>query len=238
MIHWYLSVKNTLRSIEQKAQDALPLCEEDGKDAAAALNDYISKDYEHLWDLWRQRFPDEHLGNLGRHIHFGMECDYNDIINHDLPELERRAEAHLLNSVGDEVPQEELGFEHLLHPVVTEHAYQLFRNGHLREAVLNSVTAVFDFIRERTGSRVDGDRLIGQVMSLSDPRLVLSEIETESGQSDQKGFMQIYKGAFQGIRNPKAHSLMHDLTENKAAQYLVFSSLLARRIEEATLVGA
>lgn len=238
MIHWYLSVKNALRSIEQKARDALPLYEQGGKDAAAAVNGYISQDYEQLWDLWRQRFPDEHLGNLGRHIHFGMDCDYNDIINHDLPELERRAEAHLLNSVGVQEPQEELGFEHLLHPIISEHAYQLFRNGHLREAVLNSVTAVFDFIRERTGSREDGDRMIGQVMSLKDPALILSELDTESGQNDQKGFMQIYKGAFQGIRNPKAHSLTHDLTEHKAAQYLVFASLLARRIEEASVVNA
>ena len=45
--------------------------------------------------------------------------------------------------------------------------------------------------------------------------------------------MQIYKGAFQGIRNPKAHSLEHDLTDEKAAQYLVVASLLAQRIEEA-----
>jgi hypothetical protein len=63
----------------------------------------------------------------------------------------------------------------------------------------------------------------------------MSDLDSESGQNDQKGFMQIYKGAFQGIRNPKAHSLAHDLTEEKAAQYLIFASLLARRIEEAKI---
>lgn len=130
----------------------MKLYEQDGKETAAAINGYMSSDYERLWDLWRQRFPEEHLGNLGRHIHFGMDCDYLDIINHDLPELEKRAEAHLLNSVGHRAPEQELGFEHLLHPIITEHAYQLFRNGHLREAVLNSITAIFDFIRQRTGS--------------------------------------------------------------------------------------
>ena len=36
--------------------------------------------------------------------------------------------------------------------------------------------------------------------------------------------------------NPKAHSLAHDLTQLTAAQYLVFASLLARRVEEAHLV--
>jgi uncharacterized protein (TIGR02391 family) len=238
MIHWFLSVKNTLRAIEQKARDALPLYEQGGKDASAAINGYMSADYEQLWDLWRQKFPDENLGNLGRHIHFGMDCDYKDIINHDLPELEKRAEAHLLNSVGEEKQETEFGFETLLHPIIVEHAYQLYRNGHLREAVLNSITAVYDFIRARTGLEEDGDRLIGQVFSPNNPQLILSELETESGQNDQKGFMQIYKGAYQGIRNPKAHSLTHDLTEVKAAQYLVFASLLARRVEEATVKNA
>lgn len=234
MVRWYLSVKNILRAIEQKAGDALPIYEQGGKEACAAINNYMSSDYERLWDLWRQQFPEERLGNLGRHIHFGENCDYRDIINHDLPEIDRRAEAHLLASVGEERPETYMGFEHLLHPIIVEHAYQLLRNGHLREAVLNSITAVFDFIRTRTGSEEDGDRLIGQVMSPNDPRLILSELGTDSGQNDQRGFMQIFKGAYQGIRNPKAHSLTHDLTEMKAAQYLVFASLLARRVEEAT----
>jgi hypothetical protein len=45
--------------------------------------------------------------------------------------------------------------------------------------------------------------------------------------------MQILVGAYLGIRNPKAHSLNHDLDPEKAAQYLIFASLLARRIYEA-----
>lgn len=48
--------------------------------------------------------------------------------------------------------------------------------------------------------------------------------------------MQVFKGVFQCIRNPKAYSLDHDLTEEKAAQYMVFASLLARRIDEAKVV--
>lgn len=127
----------------------------------------------------------------------------------------------------------DLGFEALLHPIIRESSLTLYKGGHLRDAVLNSVTAVFDLIREKSGIAEDGDRLIGQAFSINDPVLVLSELESESGQNDQKGFMQIYKGAYQGIRNPKAHTLIHDLDEMKAAQYLVFSSMLARRIDEA-----
>ena len=35
-----------------------------------------------------------------------------------------------------------------------------------------------------------------------------------------------------GVRNVKAHSLNHDLNEQKAAQYMVMLSLLARRVVE------
>ncbi len=127
-------------------------------------------------------------------------------------------------------------FRVLLHPIITEHALGQYDNGHLRDAVLNSIIAVFDLIRHKTGLKDDGDRLIGKAFSLDDPYLILSDIDTESGQNDQKGFIQILKGSFQGIRNPKAHSLSHDLNRVKAAQYLVFASLLARRIDEAKVI--
>lgn len=130
----------------------------------------------------------------------------------------------------------ELAFEHLLHPAIYNHALPQYKDGHYRNAVLDSIIAVFDLIRMKTGLGEDGDELVGKVFSLSDPYLVLSEIDTESGKNDQKGFMQIFKGVYQGIRNTKAHSLTHDLTHIKAAQYLVLASLLARRIEEARLM--
>ncbi|WP_299769929.1 TIGR02391 family protein [uncultured Pseudoteredinibacter sp.] len=133
----------------------------------------------------------------------------------------------------DKAAETAFGFEGLLHPLIVQSSLALYRDGHLREAVLNSVTAIFDLIRDRSGVAEDGDRLIGQVFSINEPILILSEIESESGKNDQKGFMQIFKGAYQGIRNPKAHTLNHDLNEMKVAQYLVFASMLARRVEEA-----
>ncbi len=129
-------------------------------------------------------------------------------------------------------------FSFLLHAEVIKHALAQYQHGHLRDAVLNSMVAAFDYIRLKTGLKdEDGDALIGKVFSLDKPLLILSELDTESGRNDQKGFMQIFKGAYQGIRNPKAHKLDNDLNALKAAQYLVFASMLIRRVEEATLVA-
>lgn len=139
------------------------------------------------------------------------------------------------NSGAATVSNAKIGFEELLHPAIMEHALTQYLNGHYRDAVLNSIVAVFDLIRERTGLDLDGDKLVGTAFSIERARLILSEIKSESGKSDQKGFMQIFSGAYQGIRNPKAHSLANDLDKAKAAQYLVFASLLARRVQEATV---
>ncbi len=127
-------------------------------------------------------------------------------------------------------------FQFLLHPEIAKHALQHYKNGHLRDAVLNSIIAVFDLIRRKTGLQDDGESLIEKAFSLSNPCLILSEIKSKSGQNDQKGFIQIFKGSYQGIRNTKAHSLAHDLNQLKAAQYLVFASLLARRVDESKVI--
>jgi uncharacterized protein (TIGR02391 family) len=148
----------------------------------------------------------------------------------DIPELERRSEDHL-RAMGRQPTA--LGYENLLHPVVAESSSALVASGQLREAVLNSITAVFDLIRQRTRLDLDGDALATRALSPDRPLLVLSELGTQSGRNDQAGFMQILQGAYKGIRNPKAYSLDHDLDDTKAAQYLVFASLLARRISEA-----
>jgi len=129
-----------------------------------------------------------------------------------------------------------IGFDELLHPLVRQAATRHYQAKDFRNAVLDAITAVFDKIRERTGIDQDGDRLINQVLSVREPILILSEIETQSGQNDQSGFADIFRGFYRGVRNPKAHSLEHDLDATKAGQHLVLASLLMRRIVEAKLV--
>ena len=150
-----------------------------------------------------------------------------------MPDIQEKMDTYTIRSVAAARPT---GFDELLHPLVREAAIWHYHAGDFRNAVLDAVIAVFDKIRERTGIDQDGDRLINQAMSLHEPVLVLSELETESGRSDQIGFMGIYKGFYRGVRNPKAHSLVHDLNANKAGQYLVLASLLMRRVVEARLI--
>lgn len=129
-----------------------------------------------------------------------------------------------------------LAYDDLLHPLIREVAAKHLEHGSYRNAVLDAVTGLFDMLRARTGLDVDGDRLCNDAFSPNRPKLIFSNLESESGFSDQVGFMEIFKGVYRGVRNPKAHSLTHDLNEVKTGQYLVMLSLLARRLEEASPV--
>lgn len=233
MNKWYLEVRRLLREIHSKSLDAQRMLHSEDRASADAVKGYLKADYLRLQALWNDKCEGNVPSYLGRHISFGMENDFEDIVRRDLPELEERLDTLLAKSAeetGDE------GFLHLLHPAIVRSSYDQFKNGHLRDSVLNSVVAIFDLIRDRTGINADGSNLVNRSFSLTDPYLVLSELDTDSGQNDQKGFIQLFTGSYQGIRNPKAHSLTHDLTEVKAAQYLVHASLLARRVSEAQLI--
>ena len=233
MVEWYLQIRRILRDISTKARDAAEALDSGDEASAARINGYLKTDRDNLRALWEQHRDKNELANLARHIGFGERHDYEDIQLRDVPAIETRADEQL--KAGD-AAQPQIGFEDLLHPAVRQHAYGHYRDGDLRDAVLNAFIAVFDLIRRKTGIDMDGARLVGEVFSIREPKLILSELDTESGQNDQKGFLDIFKGAYTGIRNPKAHTLDHDLTNETAAQYLVFASLLARRVDEATVV--
>lgn len=128
------------------------------------------------------------------------------------------------------------GFDDLLHPTIRTAAIRHYHAGDYRNAALDAVTALFDMLRAKTGLSIDGDDLCNRAFSPKKPLLILSELDTQSGLNDQQGFMEIFKGFYRGVRNPKAHSLVHDLDAKKAGQHLVMASLLACRIDEANAV--
>jgi uncharacterized protein (TIGR02391 family) len=236
MLDWFITVNTLLQQMRKKATDATAHLNAGQADVAKSVQEYLKADYQRLCDLWKEKgFNYRELGNLGRHIVFGEANDYNDTLRRDLADTQRLAESYARET---KPPAVMFGFENLLHPVIQAASLKQFADGHLRDSVLNSVTAIFDLIRQRTGLRHDGSALATEAFAMERARLIFSEIDTDSGKNDQKGFMQIISGMYAGIRNPKAHSLMHDLDYYKAAQYLIFASLIARRVEEAKLVPA
>lgn len=227
---WFVKVMRLVREIRKKALDAQKT---KSKKTVSTLKKYLEVDLVALREIWPKGVPCPGLSDLDRHIHFSQSVDFRDIIETDLPAIEAVAEKYFL---ANRTALPDYGFESLLHPVIRRSSFAQFRSGQLRDAVLNSIVGLCDHIRKRTGKKQDGAKLINDVFGGEAPVLIFSELETESGRNDQGGFHKIFLGACEGVRNPKAHSLDHDLTPTKAAQYLVFASLLARRVDESKLM--
>lgn len=235
MVEWLIAVSSKCRSIEQKAKDCLKLLSQGQPDSAKAVAGYLKSDFGDLTKLLKEADPTlenvERIGDLGRHVKFSEENDFNDMVNSDLPAVLKSAEK-LAVALEGKHRHDWIGFQTLLHPAIEKSSLDQYKSGQLRDAVLNGVIAIFDMIRARTKLDLDGSKLTGQAFGVDNGKLIFSEVESESGKNDQVGFMKIYEGVYTGVRNVKAHSLNHDLDERKAGQYLVILSLLARRVEE------
>ena len=120
-----------------------------------------------------------------------------------------------------------------LHERVVKASAQLFRDGHYPEAVEAAIKSVFQFIRDRTGLTGDGAKLVDAAFSTGKPMLVFSDLSDETKRNEHVGFMELLKASYKGVRSVLSHT--HGKQEEKrvAFEYMVFASLLCRRLEAA-----
>ena len=235
MLEWTIGALRLCRAIGELCRQALEAQAADNQAALVIAQGQLRRSVADLERMTPGDFPPSRLADLRRHAGYGQAGDLTDILRNDLPDVEAKIEAYAQAFVP---APGQTGFHALLHPAIWRVAERHYHAGDYRNAVLDAVVAVFDEIRRRTGLDLDGDRLISRALSTQDPYLVLSELNTDSGRNDQSGFMEIYRGFYRGVRNPKAHSLIHDLDQDKAGQYLVLASLLMRRVVEAAVMQA
>ena len=72
------------------------------------------------------------------------------------------------------------------------------------------------------------------VFSKNSPILVFNDLKDKTDEDEQLGMMHLFEGAVLGIRNPGGHSFPEG-PEQRAIEYISFLSLLAYRVQEATL---
>lgn len=128
------------------------------------------------------------------------------------------------------------GFWSYIHPLIYQVSEERFHGGFYADAVeaaLKEVNSrVKKLYKKYRGEEKDGQDLMRKAFTVSDPLLVFEGIDTESGRNVQEGYMQIFAGAMQGIRNPKAHENM-SISREDAVKRLVLASLLMDKIDEA-----
>ncbi|MFN2397804.1 MAG: TIGR02391 family protein [Gemmatimonadaceae bacterium] len=112
----------------------------------------------------------------------------------------------------------------------------LFDDGHYADAAETAFKAVN--MRGKTIWKAagrpekDGKALMLSAFSVNQPTIRLDDLSTESGKNIQEGYMHIYAGAIQAIRNPKAHEII-SITPERALHFLVLASLLMFKLDEA-----
>jgi len=104
--------------------------------------------------------------------------------------------------------------------------------------VLEATKSAAQKLRDKTGIEADGAGLVDQALSTKTPHLALNTLQTESEQSEQKGFVNLLKGVFGTFRNVTAHAPRIHWAVNRtdAMDALTILSYIHRRLDEAAVV--
>ena len=124
-----------------------------------------------------------------------------------------------------------------VHPDVLRYCKEELLVDNYFHAVFEATKSVAEKIRNKTALTTDGATLVDEAFSFkSVPHLALNSLQTESEQSEQKGFMNLLKGLFGTFRNTTAHApkIMWSIEEEDALDILSLVSLVHRRLDKAT----
>jgi len=131
--------------------------------------------------------------------------------------------------------------EHLLirkvHPDVLLYCREELVVDNYFHVVFEATKSVADKIRMKTDLNSDGAALVDDAFSFKDkvPHLALSNLQTDSEKSEQKGFMNLIKGLFGTFRNTTAHApkIKWSIEDQDALDILSMVSLIHRRLDNA-----
>ena len=100
-------------------------------------------------------------------------------------------------------------------------------------AVLEAMKSVADKLRLRTGLTDDGALLVDRTLGGDPPMLAINPFKSEPEKSEQRGFVNLLKGAFGMFRNPTAHAprIQWTMSKEDAEDLLSMASLIHRRLD-------
>ena len=123
-----------------------------------------------------------------------------------------------------------------VHPAVRSVAESRYVAGHLADAVEAALKEVNSRVKKeykkRSGTELDGKSLMTKAFSAGKHQLVLGDPNTASGRDEQEGYMFLFAGAMEGLRNPKAHANLN-IDKRRAMHHLFVASLLMSKLDDA-----
>jgi len=123
-----------------------------------------------------------------------------------------------------------------LHDKIADAANKLFRDGHYANAIEDASKCLINMVKHKSGYfDKDNAPLMLHVFSANNPLLKVSTLPSPSDYDEQLGFMNLFVGAIQAFRNPRAHLLLNDEPE-RALECIAFISFLAKIVDESNKI--
>ena len=127
-----------------------------------------------------------------------------------------------------------------MHPTIVNVSEKKFLDGHYADSVESAFkeidTRLKKLYKKYKDEELYGKELMYAIFNYENKKnqrlLVFEALDNESGKNVQEGYMHIFAGAMQAIRNPKAHENLC-ITKAQALDRLIFASMLMRKIDEA-----
>lgn len=101
-------------------------------------------------------------------------------------------------------------------------------------SVFEAVKSIAEEIRKRSNLTLDGAELIDKALSITNPLIKINSLQTETEQSEQKGFSNLIKGIFGMFRNTTAHApkVVWKITEDEALDIMTTISLVHKKLNK------
>ncbi len=117
-----------------------------------------------------------------------------------------------------------------------------YENQQYGEAADQAVKIYCELIRKLTGRKDDGTDLTGKVFSKDKPILLITEIDTVTGQNLQAGQEALSRGLITGFRNPISHAPIDSIvpnifTEMDCLNILSLTSYLLERVDKSKFIA-
>lgn len=129
-----------------------------------------------------------------------------------------------------------------IHSDILPYCESEWLNENYFHAILEITKSVAERLRQKSAYNSDGADLVDQCFALGKdkkPMLAFSTLQTESDESEHKGFGNFIKGFFSMYRNPKAHDpkLLEDTQLTEMTEVLVIATIIQNKLDKTFKTG-
>lgn len=124
-------------------------------------------------------------------------------------------------------------------PEIIQVSRDLFDSGHYNISVHEAFKAIDNYIQGKVSEHhLSGTKLMDQVFSPNDPKLVWSARKTLTQKDQHAGYHRLFSGAMLGIRNPTGHAFDWIDEPEEALECIILAQHLLRKAKTAVATSS